>query len=58
MRKLDELDELIADYEKGRMDRRTFFKKTVLMGLTVSSISAFLSSSGRALQNAFAEAPP
>lgn len=58
MRKLDELDELIVDYEKGRMDRRTFFKKTILMGLTVSSISAFLSSSGKTIHSAFAEAPP
>ncbi|MEK6671985.1 MAG: ABC transporter substrate-binding protein [Nitrospirota bacterium] len=58
MRKLDELDELIGDYEKGRMDRRTFFKKTILMGLTVSSISAFLSSNVKTVQSAFAQTPP
>ena len=54
MRKLDELDGLIVDYEKGRMDRRTFFKKAILMGLTVSSISAFLSSTEN---HAFVDTP-
>lgn len=58
MRKPDELDELIGEYEKGGMDRRTFFKKAILMGLTVSSISAFLSSSGKVIQSAFALTPP
>lgn len=58
MRKIDELDELIGDYQKGRMDRRTFIKKATLMGLALSSISAFLSSSGAALQDAFAQTAP
>lgn len=58
MRRLDELSELISDYEKGVMDRRTFFKKALLMGLTVSSISAFLSSNSKTVQNTFAQTPP
>jgi len=58
MRREDELDEMIGDYEKGRMDRRTFIKKTAIMGLSLSSISAFLSSSGTVVQKAFAQSPP
>ena len=41
MRKLDELDELISEYERGKMDRRTFIKKAIVMGLTITSINAF-----------------
>jgi len=58
MRKLDELDELISEFEKGRMDRRTFMKRSLAMGLTLASVSAFLSSSGRAVHEAFAQTPP
>lgn len=58
MRKLDELDDLISEYERGRMDRRTFIKKAILMGLTLSSIDAFLSSGGKVIQDAFAQTPP
>lgn len=57
MRK-DELDELIHEYEKGGIDRRTFFKKAVIMGLSISSISAFLSSSGKVVQSVFAQTQP
>lgn len=58
MRKLDELDELISEYERGKMDRRTFIKKAIVMGLTITSINAFLSSGGKVIQNAFAQTPP
>ncbi len=58
MRRLDELDEIIGEYEKGRMDRRTFMKRSLAMGLTLASVSAFLSSSGRAVREAFAQTPP
>jgi ABC-type nitrate/sulfonate/bicarbonate transport system substrate-binding protein len=58
MRIADELDEIIGDYEKGRMDRRTFIKKAAIMGLSLSSISAFLSSSGTAVQDVFAQTLP
>ena len=58
MRKPDELDEMINDYEKGKMDRRTFFKKAVIMGLSLSSISAFLSAPGTGVQDVFAQTPP
>lgn len=33
MRKLDELDEMIGEYQKGRRNRRTFIKCAVAMGL-------------------------
>ena len=58
MRNPDELDEIIGEYEKGRMDRRTFIKKAVAMGLTLSSATAFLSTSGRMVRDAFAQTPP
>ena len=58
MRKLDELDEFISEYERGKMDRRTFIKKAILMGLTLSSINALLSSSGKMIKDAFAQTPP
>lgn len=58
MRIADELDEVISDYEKRRIDRRTFIKKAAIMGLSLSSVSAFLSSSGTAVQNVFAQTPP
>jgi NitT/TauT family transport system substrate-binding protein len=57
MRKLDELDELIGEFEKGSVDRRTFMKRAVALGLTLSSISAFMSSSG-VTGNALAQTPP
>lgn len=40
------------------MDRRTFIKKAIVMGLTITSINAFLSSGGKVIQNAFAQTPP
>lgn len=58
MRKLDELYELIGDFEKGGMDRRAFMKRAVAMGLTLSSISAFLASGGTVVGSAFAQTPP
>lgn len=58
MRKVDELDEIISDYEKKRIDRRTFIKKAAIMGLSLSSVSAFLSPGGTAVQNVFAQTPP
>ncbi|MCL5236789.1 MAG: ABC transporter substrate-binding protein [Nitrospirae bacterium] len=58
MSKYDELDELIVDYEKGKMGRRDFMKKAALMGLTLSSVNAFLSSGNKTVQDAFAQTPP
>ncbi|MGP8052097.1 MAG: ABC transporter substrate-binding protein [Desulfobaccales bacterium] len=58
MRKLDELDEIIAAYGKGKMDRRTFISKALVMGLTLTSINAFLSSFGKGVSMAFAQTPP
>ncbi len=58
MRKLDELDEIITEYEKGRVNRRTFIKKTLGMGLTLSSIYAFLSADKNFVKSAFAQTPP
>ena len=58
MRKLDELDEMIADYQKGKMDRRTFISKALMIGLTLTSINAFLSSFGKGTSVAFAQTPP
>ena len=58
MKKSDELDEIISEYEKGKMDRRTFMSKALLMGLTLSSVNAFLFTSGKASKNAYAQTPP
>ncbi|MFO0754373.1 MAG: ABC transporter substrate-binding protein [Thermodesulfovibrionales bacterium] len=58
MRNFDELDEIIGEYEKGKMDRRTFISKAVLMGLTLSSINAFLFSGGTPVREASAQTPP
>ncbi|GAB4409739.1 MAG: hypothetical protein OHK0032_05390 [Thermodesulfovibrionales bacterium] len=58
MRKMDELDELFSDYGKGKIDRRTFIKKAIFMGLTLSSVSAFLSFDGKEVRSAFAQTPP
>jgi NitT/TauT family transport system substrate-binding protein len=58
MKQIDELDELIAEYEKGKMNRRTFISKALIMGLTLTSINTFLSTSGKALSVAFADTPP
>ncbi len=41
----DELGNLITEFQSGGMDRRNFIKRAVMMGLTLSSIGAFLSSS-------------
>jgi len=58
MKKRDELDELIDSYESGKMSRRAFVRNAVLMGLTLSSIDAFLASSGKAVQNVPVQTPP
>lgn len=58
MRKLDEFGEIIGEYEKGRMDRRTFIKKSVAMGFTLSSVAAMLSASGGVVGEAFAQTTP
>lgn len=58
MEHMDELGELITDYEKGRINRRTFIKKALFMGLTLSSIGMFLSSRNLFPREAFAAEPP
>ena len=58
MRKRDELDEIIREYQNGLMDRRTFFKRAVGMGLTFSSVTAFLSLGGTTVRHAFAQPSP
>ena len=40
----DELDDLIDGLTKGRVDRRTFIKQAVRLGITVPSITALISS--------------
>lgn len=57
MRKLDELDQLIEDFSKGKITRRQFFGGSLAMGLTASSIGAFLSSFGHP-KPAYAAKPP
>jgi NitT/TauT family transport system substrate-binding protein len=52
------LDELMSEFEKGEVDRRTFIKRAIAMGLTLSSVTAFLSSSGRMVRDAFGQIPP
>ncbi|MDA8110415.1 MAG: ABC transporter substrate-binding protein [Betaproteobacteria bacterium] len=44
MRIHDELDDLIGDLVKGSVTRRTFIKQALGLGLTTSSLTAFLSS--------------
>lgn len=51
----DGLNELITEFEEGRMDRRTFIRKSLLMGLTISSIGAFLTTGGLETREAFAQ---
>lgn len=43
---MDEFGKLIGDFEKGRMDRRSFIKNAVAIGVTLSSIGTFLSAKG------------
>jgi len=57
MEKKDELGKLITDFESGRMDRRTFIKRAVMMGLTLSSIGVFLSSKNLSFNEALAQTP-
>jgi NitT/TauT family transport system substrate-binding protein len=57
MEKKDELGKLITDFQSGRMDRRTFIKRAVMMGLTLSSIGVFLSSKNLSFNEALAQAP-
>jgi len=54
----DELGKLITDFESGKMDRRTFVKGATMMGLTLSSIGGFLSSTALSFNEAMAQAPP
>ena len=58
MKKLEELDEIVAEFEKGKMDRRTFISRTLLLGLTLTSINSLLSSFGKGVPSAFAQTPP
>jgi NitT/TauT family transport system substrate-binding protein len=53
----DELGKLITDFESGGMDRRTFIKRAVMMGLTLSSIGIFLSSRNILFSEALAQPP-
>jgi len=53
----DELGKMITDFESGRMDRRTFIKGATMMGLTLSSIGGFLSSTALPFNEALAQAP-
>jgi NitT/TauT family transport system substrate-binding protein len=55
MENKDELGKLITDFESGGMDRRTFIKRAVMMGLTLSSIGAFLSSKNILVNEAWAQ---
>jgi NitT/TauT family transport system substrate-binding protein len=57
MENKDELGKLISDFESGGMDRRTFIKRAVMMGLTLSSIGVFLSSKNLSFNEALAQAP-
>ncbi len=58
MEHTDELGELITEFESGKMDRRTFIKKAALMGLSLASIGAFLSSRNLFSGKAYAAQPP
>ncbi len=58
MRKKDELDDLIGEFERGKIKRRTFVQQALLMGLTFSSVGAFLSSKSAAAKEAFAQSKP
>ncbi|MGO9019895.1 MAG: ABC transporter substrate-binding protein [Syntrophobacteraceae bacterium] len=51
----DELGKIITDFESGRMDRRTFIKGATMMGLTLSSIGGFLSSTALPFNEAWAQ---
>lgn len=51
----DELGKLITDYEVGSMDRRTFTKRALMMGVTLSSIGSFLTAKHITIGNAHAQ---
>ena len=53
--KKDELSKLISDFESGRMDRRSFIKRAMMMGLTLSSIGVLLSSKNLSFNEALAQ---
>ncbi len=57
MKHPDELAQLITEFEKGSVDRRTFIKRAAMMGLTLSSIGLFLSFSNFSVKEAFAQTP-
>ena len=52
MRKTDDL------YERKKLPRREFMKQATVMGLSVASVGAFLSSSGSIIEQAHAAPPP
>lgn len=58
MRKTDELDDLIGLYQRKKLPRREFIRQATLMGLSFTSIGAFLSSSGGFVKDAHAQARP
>jgi NitT/TauT family transport system substrate-binding protein len=58
MRKTDELDDLIRELERGKIKRRTFVQQALLMGLSFSSLGAFLSSKNASAKDAFAQSKP
>lgn len=57
MMKHDDLSELIRDYQNGRMERRTFIKRALVMGLTLSSVGTFLTAQNFTLGTAMAQPP-
>jgi NitT/TauT family transport system substrate-binding protein len=57
MSQTDELNKLLDEVAKGRIDRRTFVKRAVMFGMTLSSIGALLSTRGLGPMEAHAKAP-
>ncbi|MEJ2373854.1 MAG: ABC transporter substrate-binding protein [Pseudolabrys sp.] len=53
----DELDDLIDAHAKGSLDRRSFVKRVLALGITMPSISAFIASLTRP-ETALAATPP
>ncbi len=58
MRKRGALDDIIGEYEMGRIDRRTFITRTLAMGLTLSGVTALLSPGDRMVRDVFAQTAP
>ncbi len=57
MENQDKLAQLIIDYQNGHINRRSFIKRAVMMGLTLSSIGTFLSFGDISVPAARAQAP-